>query len=175
MASLVRRFDEHPIHWAIGQADDLTPAGERVPYESALPYGILTAGQVNKWAGEQGANWPIHCAGLMMRTAAVRALGGWVASPADDDVAMFAALSEISDGYNEPSVTWLYRHHAEQTHRTEAWQRCSAAGRRIALQRSVAVGAAGLQLDAAQDRHVKEVDVQVGPPHPKWPYLGVRR
>jgi len=122
LATLVLRFVDYPIHWAIGQADDLTPDGTRVPYESALPYGLLPAGRVNAWATEHGGNWPIHCAGLMMRTACLRALGGWVASPADDDVAMFAALSELADGYNEPTVTWLYRHHPEQTHRTPEWR-----------------------------------------------------
>jgi hypothetical protein len=106
----------------------------------------------------------------MMRTAAVRALGGWVASPADDDVAMFAALSEVSDGDNEPSVTWLYRHHAEQTHRTAAWQRWSAAGRRIALQRAGAVRSAGLRLNANASIEITSSEVRVELPHPKRIY-----
>jgi hypothetical protein len=56
-----------------------------------------------------------------MRKTSVRALGRWVSAPADDNVAIFAALSELADSYNEPAVTWLYRH-PEQTHRMAKWQ-----------------------------------------------------
>ncbi len=172
LAALVPHFEDNSIHWAIGQADDLTPDGQRVPYESALPYGVLAAGQVNEWAGEHGGNWPIHCAGLIMRTASVRALGGWVASPADDDVAMFAALSELTNGYNEPAVTWLYRHHPDQTHRTARWKAWSTAGRRIALQRAAAVRVTGLSfpIDALNRRPITDRHVEVGPLQPKKVY-----
>ncbi len=170
LSVLVPRFDDNPIHWAIGQADDLTPDGQRMPYESALPYGLLAAGQVNEWAGEQGGNWPIHCAGLTMRTASVRALGGWVASPADDDLAMFAALSELTNGYNEPTVTWLYRHHPDQTHRTATWRTWSTAGRRIALQRAAAVRAAGLIFSDDVLNLATPEPVDVGPLQPKKAY-----
>jgi len=168
LSALLPHFDAHPmIHWAVSQADDLTPVGERVPYESALPYGLLAAGQVNEWAQEHGGNWPIHCAGLMLRTATVRALGGWMATPADDDVAMFAALSELTSGYNEPSVKWLYRHHPDQTHRTKHWRTWSTAGRRIALQRAAAVRAAGLKFPAEPHHQTDHGPVDVGPLKPK--------
>jgi glycosyltransferase involved in cell wall biosynthesis len=170
LATLVLRFVDYPIHWAIGQADDLTPDGTRVPYESALPYGFLPAGRVNAWATEHGGNWPIHCAGLMMRTAYLRALGGWAASPADDDVAMFAALSELTNGYNEPTVTWLYRHHPEQTHRMREWRAWSTEGRRIALQRAAAVRATGLHVDTERlpcSEDGVNASVEVGPLHLK--------
>ncbi|MGH3754141.1 MAG: glycosyltransferase family 2 protein [Pseudonocardiaceae bacterium] len=170
LATLVSRFVDYPIHWAIGQADDLTPDGTRVAYQSALPYGVLLAGRVNAWATDHGGNWPIHCAGLMIRTDHLRALGGWVASPADDDVAMFAALSELTNGYNEPTVTWLYRHHAEQTHRTQEWSNWSAAGRRIALQRIVAIKRTGLYINPERsirsDGGVNAL-IEVGPLHAK--------
>lgn len=172
LTTLVPHFGAYPIHWAIGQADDLTPDGERVPYASALAYGLLAAGQVNKWAEDHGGNWPIHCAGLVMRTASVRALGGWVASPADDDVAMFAALSELADGYNEPTVTWLYRHHPEQTHRMAKWQAWSMVGRRISLQRAAAVRAAGLWLPADTRRQAGHEPAAVGPLRPKRIFPG---
>jgi len=83
----------------------------------------------------------------MMRTTSLRAIGGWVGAPADEDVAMFAALSEIADGYNEQVVTWLYRQHPEQISRNNEWRTRSIDGRRIALQRAAAVGAAGLSVD----------------------------
>jgi len=40
----------------------------------------------------------------MMRTEALRALRGWTGIPYDDEVATFAALSEVSDGYHDPGA-----------------------------------------------------------------------
>jgi hypothetical protein len=34
----------------------------------------------------------------MSRTQVIRALGGWVSGPGDDDLIMFAGLSEITTG-----------------------------------------------------------------------------
>ncbi|GAA2778098.1 glycosyltransferase family 2 protein [Saccharopolyspora taberi] len=142
--TLIPRFATSSIHWAIGQADDLLPDGSRASFSSMLDHGVVPAGRVNEWAADNGGNWPVHCAGLMMRTATLRALGGWAASPADDDLAMFAALSEVVDGYNDPALTWLYRQHPNQTHKKQSWNSWSSVGRRIALQRAAAVRAAGL-------------------------------
>lgn len=85
LASLIPLFDGTPIHWAVGQADDLMPDGRRIEWESALPYGTIAAGTVNAWAEAHEANWPIHCAGLMLRTTALRAVGGWIGLPADEE------------------------------------------------------------------------------------------
>jgi hypothetical protein len=78
---------------------------------------------------------------------------------------MLAALSEISDGYNEPTVTWLYRTHSEQTHRQPAWSTWSPVGRLIALQRVAAVREVALTLNP--DRPLSpssELDsIEVGP------------
>ncbi|HEX3787556.1 MAG TPA: hypothetical protein VHW44_06825 [Pseudonocardiaceae bacterium] len=122
------------------------------------------------WATEHEGNWPIHRAGLMIRTAHLRAIGGWVASPADD-VAMFAALSEVASGHNEPTVTWLYRHHEQQTHRTAAGGNWSY-GRRIAPQRAAAVRATatGLGFDPArltEQGRILTGAVEIGPLRPK--------
>ncbi len=54
----------------------------------------------------------------MLRTEVLRALGGWVASWGDDDIVMFAGLSEVVHSYNDPALTWLYRPHSGQLHRT---------------------------------------------------------
>ena len=101
------------------------------------------------WAAQQGGNWPIHGAALMMRTASFRALGGWTGIPSDDELATFAALSQMEDGYYDEEFTWLYRHHSQQTHRTELAQSLSEIGRRIALQRAAAVAEVSLALSAA--------------------------
>jgi hypothetical protein len=74
-------------------------------------------GAVNDWAIAHRVAWPIHPSGLTVRTQLLRAVGGWGAATSSADVAMLAAVSELNAGYNDPTVNWLYRHHA--THRGE--------------------------------------------------------
>lgn len=149
LTTLIPLFDDPSVHWAVGQADDLLPDGSRASWDSALPYGLVPPGAANDWAIDNRGNWPLHCAGLMMRTATLRALGGWVGIPSDDDIAMFAGLSEVTTGVNEPAVTWLYRQHPEQIHRSDRWTSRAAEGRRIALERVAALRAPGLSLAGA--------------------------
>jgi glycosyltransferase involved in cell wall biosynthesis len=163
LARLIPRFDDPSIHWVVGQADDLMPDGTRKPYQSALPFGVIEAGAVNTWAIEHGGNWPIHCAGLLLRTQLVRAFGGWGAVPVDDDVMMFSALSECAAGYNDPAITWLYRIHDQQTSRSGTWRERSADGRRIALQRVHAIRAAGITITKDVSSAEATGPVQVGP------------
>ncbi|MFG1998303.1 glycosyltransferase family 2 protein [Spirillospora sp. NPDC048911] len=163
--TLIPRFEEHRIHWAIGQADDLLPDGTRKPYPSPIPFGLQKAGAINAYAAEQGANWPIHGAALMLRATSFRALGGWSGIPYDDELATFAALSQITDGYYDEAITWLYRHHPKQTHRTEGSRALSAECRRFALQRADLLEASGLRFPPETaigfENHTK--DVHVGP------------
>jgi len=164
LTTVIPRFTEHRIHWAIGQADDLMPDGERRAYPSRIPFGLMKAGQVNAWAAEAGGNWEIHCAAIMVRTASLRALGGWTAIPGDDELATFAALSEVTDGWYDSALTWLYRHHPGQLHRTPGAQERSETGRRICLQRARAAAAAGLALaDRAGFAGDDAAAVSVGP------------
>ena len=163
LKSLIPKFVEHRIHWAVGQADDLMPDGSRVEWKSALPYGVVPAGSVNQWAEEHGGNWPIHCAGLMLRAVSLRAIGGWVGLPGDEDIAMFAALSEITDGYNFDGVTWLYRQHPQQVTRSKATRQLSEGCRRLSLQRVKALQMAGLNFGSVRqfdfDHGVHQVSV----------------
>jgi glycosyltransferase involved in cell wall biosynthesis len=163
--TLIPRFAQYRIAWAIGQADDLLPDGSRRVYPSPIGFGLQQAGEINRWAEEHGGNWPVHCATLMMRTDPLRALGGWTGLPGDDELATFAALSEIADGYYDQELTWLYRHHSQQMHRTAAASERSSVCRRASLQRARAVARTGLRFgetavsgfDPAAD------EVQVGP------------
>jgi glycosyltransferase involved in cell wall biosynthesis len=163
LASMIPAFSNSRAHWAVGQADDLLPDGTREEWPSALPLGRVPAGTVNQWAREHDGNWPIHCAGLTMRTATVRAIGGWAGFPYDDDIIMFACLSEISEGFNEPKTTWLYRQHPAQVTRSDSRREWSDAARKIALQRAASVRASGLAINAAavsddgSDIHALEV------------------
>jgi glycosyltransferase involved in cell wall biosynthesis len=166
IATLLPKFVALPrtqIHWAIGQADDLLPDGTRRAYPSPIPFGLQPPGAINAWAAAHEANWPIHGAALMLRSASWRALGGWTAIPGDDELATFAALSEIATGWYDEQLTWLYRHHAGQIHRTAEAQARSAIGRQTALQRARAAAASGLQLGKVGVAESK-YEVRIGPP-----------
>lgn len=163
LATLIPVFADPSIHWAVGQADDLLPDGTRMEYPSALPFGRVPAGAANDWAIAHDGNWPIHCAGLMMRTATLRAIGGYAGTPLDDDVSMFAALSEIVDGFNDETLTWLYRIHPAQLHKSAAWRSHGDAGRRIALQRIVALRRMPLRLDHSAASKSIPHRIRVGP------------
>jgi glycosyltransferase involved in cell wall biosynthesis len=149
LAALIPVFDDPTIHWAIGQADDLLPDGSRKSFPAALSFGRVPAGSVTKWAEAHGANWPIHCAGLLHRTASLRALGGWGGVPFDDDIVLFAALSEISDGHFDERLTWLYRQHPQQSIRDPRFRQWGDVGRRIAIQRAAAARVSGLKIAEA--------------------------
>jgi glycosyltransferase involved in cell wall biosynthesis len=163
--TLVPRFARHRIAWAIGQADDLLPDGTRRVYPSPIPFGLQQASQINTWAEQNESNWPIHCAALLMRTELLRALGGWTGLPGDDELATFAALSEICAGWYDEEITWLYRHHSLQLHRTEAADERSAICRRASVQRARAVAATGLRFTEAATTgfDIAAADIQVGP------------
>lgn len=147
VATLITALTASPsAHWAVGQADDLLPDGSRKSFPPDLPFGLVPAGQVNEWAAQHGGNWPIHCAGVMYRTTSVRALGGWAAVPFDEDLIMFAALSQVTAGWFDESMTWLYRQHDAQLVRSDQHDAWSEVGRRVALQRARAVELADLRL-----------------------------
>lgn len=149
LAHQISILDSNPeLHWAIGQADDLMPDGSRKRFPPDLPFGRVEAGVVNVWALEHGGNWPIHCAGLMYRTASVRAMGGWGGLPFDEDLALFAALSEVTCGWFDSAFTWLYRQHPQQLVRSSANDQWSELARRFVLQRVRAIGAIGMDISA---------------------------
>jgi glycosyltransferase involved in cell wall biosynthesis len=148
LATLAPHFDDPATHWAVAQADDLNPDGTRTTWSSVLPPGVIEPGLANSVAIERGGNWVVHCAGLMLRTTVLRALGGWVTGWGDDDIIMFAGLAEIAQGYNDPAVTWLYRQHSGQLHRKNESQARSQRGRQMALQRVVAMRTADVQITA---------------------------
>lgn len=146
--TLASVFSDERIHWAVGQADDLLPDGSRKAFPPDLPFGVVAPGTANTWAADHGANWPIHCAGIMYRTGSVRAVGGWPAVPSDDDVAMFAGLSQVTHGWFEERHTWLYRQHDAQQVRWAANEAWRDRGRTVAAQRALAADLAGLALTA---------------------------
>ncbi len=157
LTRIVTSIEEHDgLHWAFGQADDLMPDGRRVSFEPWIPpYGRMPAGRLTAWVDEHGGNWPIPCAGVLYRATTIRALGGWVALPIGQDIAMLAAVAELTDGWQDEAKTWLYRQHEGQVSRHPAYDDWSHIARTAALQR-----AAALRLTAAS---LSEV---IDDPHP---------
>jgi glycosyltransferase involved in cell wall biosynthesis len=121
LGTALAAFQRYPqIHWVAAQADDLMPDGSRIPYPLAFPAGPVAPGALNVFTEEHGEP-PVSCAGLTMRTATVRALGGWAANPCSEDVALLAAVAELTPGYITPEVTWLIRQHDGRTTRGARW------------------------------------------------------
>lgn len=130
-------FESHSdIHWTYAQADDLMPDGSRVAFQPWMPpTGRVAAGRLTAWMEENGGNVPVPCAAVAYRTTTLRALGGWMALPTGEDLGLLAAVSAITDGWQDPATTWLYRQHPGQISRHETHPELSALARRVALQR----------------------------------------
>jgi hypothetical protein len=125
------------VHWVMAPADDLD-GDRRVPYPADVPAGLIPAGAIGDYLLEHGTV-PVHCASMTVRPAALRALGGWAGVPRSDDVSVLMALSELTDGYLLPDVTWLYRRHPRQTINTGWWQELAGDSLRHVTQRLLAV------------------------------------
>lgn len=147
LATAIEAFAAHPeLHWVAGQADDLLPGGERVAFPPVLPPGRIAAGALNELVSED-TPLPVHPAGLTMRTATVRALGGWVANPRGDDNALLVAIAELTPGYLTPHVTWLYRKHDRQITGLPYFSALEPVGWEVVRQRIAALRQTGLRLD----------------------------
>lgn len=139
-------FERHPeLHWVAAQADDLMPDGTWIPYPLGFPVGYTDAGALSGFTIEHGEP-PVSCAGLTLRTSTVRALGGWIANPCSEDVAMLAAVAELTPGYITPQVTWLIRHHDDRTTRTGRWGGLTAQSVQMVRQRIAAIREVGLTI-----------------------------
>jgi hypothetical protein len=141
-------FERYPeIHWVAAQADDLMPDGTWIPYPLAFPVGFTQPGALSGFTIEHGEP-PVSCAGLSLRTSTVRALGGWIANPCSEDVAMLAAVAELTPGYITPEVTWLIRQHDDRTTRTGRWGGLRAQSMEMVRQRIAAIREVGLTIGA---------------------------
>lgn len=148
LATAIAAFAAHPrIHWVAGQADDLLPDATRVAVGSLAPDGLVAPGVISGLVVDHERS-PVHPAGMTMRTATVRALGGWSANPRSEDNALLAAIAELSWGWFTPEVTWLYRRHDEQTTGQAHWPALDPISWELVRQRIAAVRETGLYLRA---------------------------
>ena len=151
LAVAIAAFSADPrIHWVAAQADDLLSDHTRKPYPLRFPTGHVAAGVINAFTLDHDEP-PISCAGLTMRTDTVRALGGWAANPCSEDIALFAAIAELTPGYITPEVTWLIRQHGERTTRRDNWGRLREQSVAMIRQRINALQALGFRLGGQLD------------------------
>ena len=142
---VIDTFETYPeIHWLATQADNLLPDGMRVSFDPISPTGYVEARAVGDFILANG-NAPFLPNGPALRTASVRALGGWPAIPTDDETSLLVAISEIAPGYYARTVTWLYRQHDQQTSRRPEWRALLPASMATVRQRVEALRAAGLR------------------------------
>lgn len=147
----VEAFLAHPrIHWVAGRADDLLPDGSRVTFPPRLATGIIEAGALNELVTEHDP-LPVHPAGLTLRTATTRALGGWAANPRADDNSLMVAIAELTPGYLTPEVTWLYRKHEGQITGLPYFAALEPVAWTVVRQRIEALRAIGLRLPDQPD------------------------
>ena len=145
-AAVIDAFETHPdIHWVATQADDLLPDGTRVAFDPVRTPGYVEAGFVTEHILEHGYS-PFLQNGVAYRTATIRALGGWVATPHGEDFAMHAAITELAPGYYTPEVIFLYRQHDEQTSRRPEWISRRSMSLDMVLQRITALRSIGLRI-----------------------------
>lgn len=151
LARPVQLWTDRPRRfWLISGADDLDHVGVRSPGPQPDWHGDIARGRLGVVTDSVG-RWSVYCAGLTVRADLVQALGGWVASPRSEDVGLLTALAELSDGYLDVEVSWLYRRHAAQTHLGDDWQAREAQAERLVAQRLAAIRQLRIAVAAADD------------------------
>jgi glycosyltransferase involved in cell wall biosynthesis len=121
LARTIGVFAANPsVHWVATRPEYWMRDGSRLSYYLLLPEGIVRPGVVGDYL-RMHRRCPIHCAGLTMRTTTVRAVGGWAANPRVEDIELLAGISELTPGYLEAEVGWIYRMHDGQTVHEPRW------------------------------------------------------
>lgn len=159
LTTLIKAFEDPSIGWAVAQAHDLMPDGSLKEFPPQFDFGRVPAGHINDRVVSNGGQWPVHCASLMLRASLLRAVGGWAALPTDDELSMFTAISELSDGWHFEPITWLYRQYPEQIHRSSWAQKWSVLSREMAVQRAKALRAIGSNASSIDQHSNGDVSV----------------
>lgn len=131
-------FEQHlDAAWVAGRAVDLLPDGSTEMVDVELPYGVIDPGQVARSWAATGV-FPIHTAGVAIRTPIARAFGGWAALPRSEDLSLLVAVSEVFQGVHLSSASFLYRQWPGQTTRTDGFAQARDAAWRSVRQRAEA-------------------------------------
>jgi hypothetical protein len=100
------------VRWVSFGADDLV-AEQRIRYHPTWEEGPAARGAMRAILRTPGTK-PLTAAMLLSTEALVR-IGGWGASPIDEDTSIVLTLSATHEGFFQHEVTHLYRKHATST------------------------------------------------------------
>jgi hypothetical protein len=130
--------------WCLSPTVDLMPDGTRHPSEPWTRSGRLPIGSVLE-ACEHLDLLAIAGSPLCAHTDLIRAVGGWQAVPANDDVALLLAVAAVSDGWMIDAPSLVYRRWpGNTTDALDAANESAADARRSAiLDRAYALSRAG--------------------------------
>lgn len=141
------------VHWLFSQANDLLPDHTQRSYRPRLaPMGFIPAGHFTAWMDAHGGQIPVPATAVSYRTTTLRALGGWGALPIGEDIILLAVVTALTDGWQSPQTTWLYRQHGGQVSREPNFAVWSSQARQATTQRIAALrnAAAGPTDDPAR-------------------------
>src|SRR5699024_5430317 len=100
----------HPeVAWCVSGCLDLLPDGTLVPGPYDPPEGPLPDGAL--YDEHSRGMLPVMGTTLTAHTGLVRALGGWLAVPAMEDVALLLAAEAVSPGWMITAPSEIYRKH----------------------------------------------------------------
>lgn len=107
----ITNMDGHPERaWTCSRAVDILPDGTEMTPPDPLPPGPVPPGELFRlWQESDDGRLPVHPATLTIRSAILRAFGGWMAIPVSDDTGMLMAVSSVFGGYFGGEVSLRYR------------------------------------------------------------------
>ena len=101
-------LDAHPdARWAVGSGHTLHADGERIHWPHDLPETV-PAGLIARYTRDTGHMPTMPISGIW-NTAALLALGGWPATPVDEDTSVKLALTSVFPGVATPDSVYVYR------------------------------------------------------------------
>ncbi len=113
LTELPPAFDDPQVGLAFGDWVEHWP--DRDPWTPDLRFdpGRLEPGTLSSiWAAERWV--PLHLAGVMWRTEAVLAAGGWSATVGGADIGLMLGVDAGWASFYVPATTFIYHHHGEQ-------------------------------------------------------------
>ncbi|MFJ6140542.1 glycosyltransferase family 2 protein [Kitasatospora sp. NPDC092286] len=113
LARAIEVMTSHPdLGWCVGSCLDLLPDGTLAPGPADPAAGMLPPGMLAD--GLRSGQLQVMGTTMTIRTDLLRALGGWPALPAGEDVGVLLAAEAISPGWMIAEPVEVYRKHSGQ-------------------------------------------------------------
>lgn len=127
----IELLTSHPeVSWCVSGCLDLLPDGTLVPGPYDPPDGPLPDGTL--YDGHLRGQLPVMGTTLTTYTSLVAALGGWLAVPAMEDVALLLAAEAVASGWMIGEASEIYRKHDAQSTADPAYRNQAEAADRSA-------------------------------------------